>query len=295
MLQQLNKLILEIYQKSFYHDLISFRDEVCALLHSKLPFDTISWDYVDDEGNNLGAICVPNLINDEPLISSADYSKGFVEQLLLEKKQSSTAKKLVNIECNSHCLVATLKAEQYKRGHQVALIRRSAMPMFNEGDRQLLELMFPHLVEGLSISLLNSFQHKNTLRSIALLDKNNNIIEASTAFLNTFAAYIKNNQVVLNFNVGSQENLIVDGKQVSVEVTPLSEFYLVEVSGDKTLSLTAQECNVMQLLITGASNKTMANELQISTSTINNHLTNIFKKLDVNSRIEAVKEWNKYE
>ncbi|WNC73448.1 helix-turn-helix transcriptional regulator [Thalassotalea psychrophila] len=294
MLQHLNKLILDIYQKSFYHDLISFRDEVCALLCEKLSFDTISWNYIDNEGNKLGAICVPNLIGDDKKIVSIESSKGFSEQLLLDKKQKVVHTSLVSIEQNGHYLIATVKANQYKRGHQIALIRNSSMPTFNEEDKKLFELMFPHLVEGLSISLLNSVQHQHSRRSIALLDKNNNIIEASAAFIDIFSSKIKNNQVLSNLNIAKQEKLTIDGKHLTVEVKPLSEFYLVEISFDKTLSLTAQEGKIMQLLITGASNKTMADALQISPSTINNHITNIFNKLDVNSRIEAVKEWNKY-
>lgn len=294
LLQQLNKLILDIYQKSFYHDLISFRDEVCALLCEKLSFDTISWNYIDNEGNKLGAICVPNLIGNESKIASIESSKGFSEQLLLDKKQQVAHTNMVSIEQNGHYLIATVKANQFKRGHQIALIRNTSMPTFNEEDKKLFELMFPHLVEGLSISLLKSVQHQHSLRSIALLDKNNNIIEASAAFLERFASSIKNNQLLLNLNIGRQEKLTIDGQQLTVKIKPLSEFYLVEISSDKTLSLTAQEGKIMQLLITGASNKTMANELQISPSTINNHITNIFNKLDVNSRIEAVTEWNKY-
>jgi len=53
-------------------------------------------------------------------------------------------------------------------------------------------------------------------------------------------------------------------------------------------SLTARELEVLQLLTHGLSNRAMAEELFVSDRTIQTHLTNIFSKLGVVSRLEAV-------
>lgn len=59
-------------------------------------------------------------------------------------------------------------------------------------------------------------------------------------------------------------------------------FYLVE-------SLTPREKEVLDLLVTeGLSNKKIAKRLHICTGTVEKHLANIYGKLGVESRTEAV-------
>lgn len=59
---------------------------------------------------------------------------------------------------------------------------------------------------------------------------------------------------------------------------------------DPKKMLTRREQEVMQILIKGFSNKEIANKLTISERTVQTHLSNIFSKLEVSSRTEAVLE-----
>jgi DNA-binding NarL/FixJ family response regulator len=52
--------------------------------------------------------------------------------------------------------------------------------------------------------------------------------------------------------------------------------------------LSARELEVLRLLVTGASNKTIAAQLNLSENTIKTHISRIFGKLGVQSRAEAV-------
>ncbi len=52
--------------------------------------------------------------------------------------------------------------------------------------------------------------------------------------------------------------------------------------------LSDRELEVLQLMASGAANKQIASDLTISESTVKTHVTNIFQKLEVNHRTEAV-------
>lgn len=59
------------------------------------------------------------------------------------------------------------------------------------------------------------------------------------------------------------------------------------VSIDKINSLTKREYEVLILIAEGLNNKDIADRLYISEKTVKNHVSNIFKKLDLNDRVQA--------
>ena len=56
---------------------------------------------------------------------------------------------------------------------------------------------------------------------------------------------------------------------------------------EKIQSLTKREIEILKLLSKGLINRDIANELFISERTVKNHISNIFKKIDVNDRTQA--------
>jgi two-component system, NarL family, response regulator LiaR len=59
-------------------------------------------------------------------------------------------------------------------------------------------------------------------------------------------------------------------------------------SGDPLQGLSAREREVLRAMMTGRQGRQIASELQISADTVRTHTQNIYAKLDVHSRLEAV-------
>ncbi len=68
--------------------------------------------------------------------------------------------------------------------------------------------------------------------------------------------------------------------------TQLSEELLIELG--RKHGLTEREKEVIPLIVEGMSNKQIAVNLFISTKTVDNHIYNIYKKLEINSRFELL-------
>lgn len=95
--------------------------------------------------------------------------------------------------------------------------------------------------------------------------------------------------------VDSRNHILIDGepgwsrfKSVFAQfVEPLSQQTL---AGNSAVfaALTKREKEILTLVATGLNNANIADQLFISEKTVRNHLTNIFSKLDVSSRAQAI-------
>ncbi|MHB9942179.1 helix-turn-helix transcriptional regulator [Clostridium sporogenes] len=57
--------------------------------------------------------------------------------------------------------------------------------------------------------------------------------------------------------------------------------------------LTEREKEVMEILFEGASNKQIGEKLNISLATVKTHMINIYSKLQVSNRVQAVEKYKK--
>ena len=58
----------------------------------------------------------------------------------------------------------------------------------------------------------------------------------------------------------------------------------------RSLGLTARECEILELLASGQSNKEMARTLAISPNTVKTHLARVYDKLEVARRVQAIEK-----
>lgn len=63
---------------------------------------------------------------------------------------------------------------------------------------------------------------------------------------------------------------------------------LIDIDMPKENALTARETELLQLIGQGLGNQEIAQRLFLSEKTVKNHLTNIFRKLHVSDRNQAV-------
>lgn len=85
-------------------------------------------------------------------------------------------------------------------------------------------------------------------------------------------------------------NVIVKGESyIQPKLIPALNNRLVarDVDKDKIESLTEREIEVLAQVANGKFNKEIANSLNISERTVKNHISNIFRKIDVSDRTQA--------
>lgn len=91
--------------------------------------------------------------------------------------------------------------------------------------------------------------------------------------------------------ISSIREVIADGAPMSPEVAR-KVLDMIKTGGPKSgqdmVDLTHREKEILQLLVDGHSYKSIAERLFISFSTVQSHIKNIYEKLEVNSKSEAV-------
>jgi PAS domain S-box-containing protein len=79
-----------------------------------------------------------------------------------------------------------------------------------------------------------------------------------------------------------------------LEVARERAFPSAAVNGGAPSGLTKRETEILRLMATGANTKVLAEHLNLSPATVRNHAQNMFAKLDVHSRLEAVAWANRH-
>ena len=71
---------------------------------------------------------------------------------------------------------------------------------------------------------------------------------------------------------------------------PRGEGFTRNDAAIRSLGLSRRECEILELLATGQSNKEMARSLSISPNTVKTHLARLYEKLEVQKRVQAIEK-----
>jgi DNA-binding CsgD family transcriptional regulator len=66
--------------------------------------------------------------------------------------------------------------------------------------------------------------------------------------------------------------------------------FIVNEAAIRSLGLTPRECQILEQLASGRSNKELARALDISPNTVKTHIARLYAKLEVRNRIEAIEK-----
>jgi DNA-binding NarL/FixJ family response regulator len=153
-------------------------------------------------------------------------------------------------------------------------------------DAMLVDLGLPGMSGIDGIKLLKQRFPETTILAFTVYDDDENIFEALCAGA---SGYILKNTPPARL-LESLSEVVSGGAPMSPEVARrvIDLFRTFRPPQRASHRLTAQEIQIIKLLVEGHSYKTAAAELGISINTVSFHLRNVYEKLQVHSKSEAV-------
>lgn len=155
----------------------------------------------------------------------------------------------------------------------------------------LLDLLLP---SGNSLSSLHKLKQYFPSSNIVILSNIIDIATTNTALRNGASGFLLKSSS-LSYIKDSLFKIAEGG----IPLSPVIVQHLFNFKKENTLSedypsLTKRELELIELLKTGIANKTAALSLKISGFTINQHLKNIYTKLNINSKGELIAMSNRF-
>ena len=201
---------------------------------------------------------------------------------------NTTTLKIIAIDSNDSSINAYIDHFQSYDSYTLAGIYRTVEAALEDYDRVAPDIIISEVsLEGRSgIDGIRLLKAKDPDVKIIMVSNQNDFEVIKTAFKNQANGYMTkpiNKERLLN----ALHSVKKDGAVLSSDIARK----LIAMFQQKTYPfLSDRENEIIEYLSQGATYKAMAEKLFVTTSTVNFHLQNIYLKLDVNSKSEALEK-----
>lgn len=139
-------------------------------------------------------------------------------------------------------------------------------------------------IEG--VRSIRQYNNEVKILMLTVFDDNRNVFEAIKAGANGYLLKKTTPGKLIEYI----KDAVAGGAPMSASVATqvLKMFASIPTPADSSYNLSEREKEVLQLLVDGNSYKMVASEMKLSIDTVRSHIRNIYEKLHVNSKSEAV-------
>lgn len=310
---KLNPFISELYLATSKIELAEYRDWALAQLQNLIQFDGAIWSnghqqtvrfhnhtlvnvpesltqclldnlainpLADKLFDNLGLpIDMRDLMTDEDFYQSEIYLTCF--------KPHGIERVLSSVHLDERTGLFTL----------LTLYRFERNSPFSEQDKKNQKKALYHLLTAAKHALFLQLEHSNDHQTTthknahkAICDSQGYFHQVQTSFIDLLEQYYPQHSLLkLPFTLNMAEKTFkINGLQVALKL--FNDLVIVEIWPQGPLdSLTDREQEIVQVLAKGLTFKEAARELELSPSTVSNHLYRIYQKLNIGSKSELFK------
>lgn len=312
MIKNTNQLIQEIYRKAYSTPIAEFKQSCFDLIAAHFNIDSGTWitrcerDSKFYNNDSFTYQLPPNFIehcHHIPTVSQQieqvfgivlGHQGKTLDILDIVPEQDWFKSDMYKMYCEEFSLyhsVMTVSVNPLSQAmNLITLARHDIDQKFTEAEKKSFDFLYPNLIEALRVNILNAFQQKTDTPYAfrAVSDVYSNLIEAEEGFLNLLhsKSLIKDNKLLLKISE-IKANLQVDN--LTFKTHNHNGIVYIEVIPPPVLkTLSKRKIEVCKELIKGKSNKEIAKTLNLSPNTVNNHLKEIFKDLNIKSRHQAI-------
>ncbi len=181
------------------------------------------------------------------------------------KKATKYHDSIVNVSSQKSIISTQIEYETLKKDEQLKELARKNERSTEKAKTNLKVLLWGSLFSLLLIAILIFSLYLLRKNKMLELEKQNNEIQKHILQISELESLVKNNTNI-SLNVDSEKIKIYD--------------------------LSKREIEVLELITNGFSNEEIAEKMFVSKNTVKTHIKNLYSKLDVRNRIQAMKKIN---